>query len=47
MIDETDAILTFSWIDGKDKYLMIRFPELLIVHVTENTNMKKLTIHVH
>ena len=47
MNDETDALLDFSWIDGKDKDVMIRLPELLIVDVTENTNMKKVTIHLH
>ena len=39
--DKTDVLLAFSWINRKEKDLMIKFLELLIVDATENTNMKK------
>ena len=39
--NETDVSLAFSWINRKEKDLMIKFPELFIVDVTENTNVKK------
>ena len=39
--DKSDVLLSFCWITGKERDLMIRFPEFFCIDATENTNAEK------
>ena len=39
--DESDVLLSFCWTRGKEREVMIKFPEFFCVDVTENTNAEK------